>query len=192
MRSPVVDLLADLARALDGAGVPWYLFGAQAAILYGAARLTADVDVTVRFPDDKSHATLSAIVESHGFRRRIADLAFIERTRVIPFVHVPTTMPLDVVIAGPGIEDLFFDRVVVREIDGVRVRVASPEDLAVMKVLAGRPKDLDDVAAILAATGEAFDVGHVRKTLTLLQEALAQCDLVPVFEQTLGRARGGR
>jgi hypothetical protein len=39
-------LLADLTAALDSARVPWFLFGAQAAILYGAARLTADVDVT--------------------------------------------------------------------------------------------------------------------------------------------------
>ena len=190
MRSPVVDLLADLVAALDNAKVLWYLFGAQAAILYGAARLTADVDVTVRLPDDMSHAMLAAIVERHGFRQRIADPAFIERTSVVPFVHVPTTMPLDIVIAGPGIEDLFFDRVVVREIDGVRIRVASPEDLTVMKVLAGRPKDLDDVVAILAAAREEIDIGYVRGTLRLLEEALAQSDLVPVFEQILHRARG--
>ena len=40
MSSPVVDLLADLAAALDGGEVPWYLFGAQAAILHGVNRLT--------------------------------------------------------------------------------------------------------------------------------------------------------
>jgi len=50
MRSPVADLLADAATALSEGGVPWYLFEAQAAILHGAARLTADVDVTVRLP----------------------------------------------------------------------------------------------------------------------------------------------
>jgi hypothetical protein len=33
----------------------------------------------------------------------------------------------------------------------VRVPVASPEDVLIMKVLAGRPKDDEDVAAILAA-----------------------------------------
>ena len=44
---PVADLLADLARGLRALGVRWFLFGAQAAILHGAARLSADVDVTV-------------------------------------------------------------------------------------------------------------------------------------------------
>lgn len=46
MRSPIADLLAALASAFDTLGMSWYLFGAQAAIVYGVARLTADVDVT--------------------------------------------------------------------------------------------------------------------------------------------------
>ena len=43
----VADLLVDLQGAFDAIGVRWFLFGAQAAILYGVARLSADVDVTV-------------------------------------------------------------------------------------------------------------------------------------------------
>jgi hypothetical protein len=56
MSSPVAELLADLAAAFDQRRVDWYLFGAQAAILHGAARLTADVDVTVRLPEAFSNA----------------------------------------------------------------------------------------------------------------------------------------
>lgn len=192
MRSPVVDLLADVASALDTAGVPWYLFGAQAAILHGAVRLTADVDVTVRLPDSMSNEALAQTLEQHRFHRRVHDAAFIERTRVIPFVHLPTAFPMDVVLAGPGLEDRFFDRVVIRHIDDVRVRVASAEDLIVMKVLAGRPKDLEDVEAIVAAYGDRLDEATIRTTLELLQQALAQADLVPAFERAAVRARGSR
>src|SRR5262245_29086513 len=128
MRSPVVELLADLATALDEAGVAWYLFGAQAAILHGAARLTADVDVTVRWPEKQANETLVEQLEHHRFRRRIADVAFTERTRVIPLLHEPTGLPLDVVLAGPGLEDQFFDRVQRREVEGVAIRLVSPED----------------------------------------------------------------
>jgi hypothetical protein len=48
---PVAELLRELAAIFGGAGVRWYLFGAQAAILHGAARLSADVDVTVDLPE---------------------------------------------------------------------------------------------------------------------------------------------
>ncbi|MGH8119987.1 MAG: hypothetical protein ACRESK_05160 [Gammaproteobacteria bacterium] len=40
------ELYRALQSAFDSLNIPWFLFGAQAAILYGAARLTAAVDVT--------------------------------------------------------------------------------------------------------------------------------------------------
>lgn len=44
MPSPAgpADLLADLAGALDAIGVRWYVFGAQAALIWGRPRLTTD------------------------------------------------------------------------------------------------------------------------------------------------------
>jgi hypothetical protein len=56
--SPVADLLSDASAGFRSIAVPWYLFGARAAILYGVARLTADVDVTVRLPDSTTNALL--------------------------------------------------------------------------------------------------------------------------------------
>lgn len=192
MRSPVADLLADLSRGLDPLGVAWYLFGARAAILHGAARLTADVDVTIRLPETMSSQSLVEALGPQGFRARVTDPDFIRRTSVIPLVHVATSLPLDVVLAGPGLEDRFFDRVVDRTIDGVRIPVASVEDIIVMKVLAGRPKDTDDVVAIATSHGDALDAGYVRRTLQDLEEALSQSDLLPAFEQALHKARRSR
>lgn len=188
MHSPVAELLSDLAAALDTAGVPWFLFGAQAAILHGAARLTADVDVTVRLPVSMSAPALATTVEQHRFARRFSDPRFTAQTRVLPFAHVPTDLPLDIVLAGPGLEDQFFARAEVREIDGVAIRVASAEDIIVMKVLAGRPKDQDDVVAVLKAYGGGLDRAYVGATLNALQEALAQNDLLPLFQEAIARA----
>lgn len=189
MRSPVGELLGDLAAALAPAGVGWYLFGAQAAIIYGAARLTADVDVTVRLPDALSAEGLAARLTERGFRLRVSDPAFVERTRVLPFVHSATALPLDVVLAGPGLEDQFLARVQVRTIEGVQVHVASPEDIVVMKILAGRHKDLDDVRAVVAALGTQLDGEYVATTLTLLEEALAQGDLLSAWRTVTGAGR---
>lgn len=47
MSSPIVKTLDALRRALDGLGAGWYLFGAQAALIHGSARLSADIDITV-------------------------------------------------------------------------------------------------------------------------------------------------
>lgn len=185
MRSPFGELLADLAEALSEAGVAWYLFGAQAAALYGVARLTADVDVTVRLPANQPAEMLAAVLERHGFVRRFSDPQFMERTRVAPFVHSSTALPVDIVLAGPGLEEQFLSRTTLHEVEGVRVPLASAEDLVVMKVLAGRPKDLDDVAAMATNCAGSLDVAYIQGTLHALEQALGQSDLSDAFARIL-------
>jgi hypothetical protein len=188
--APLATLLADLGRALTDLGVRWYLFGAQAAILYGVARLTADVDITIDL-ESRSTAELTATLAAAGFEVRIPDaVAFAERTRVLPCVHLRTRIPIDIVLAGPGLEDLFFARVRELSIGQVRVPVASAEDLIVMKVLAARPKDLDDVVAMIRAHGPALDVEQIRQTLRTLERDLNRSDLVVELERALMRAGG--
>jgi len=180
-RSPFVAALAELGAVFATLGVDWYLFGAQAALIYGAARVTADVDVTVRL-GKVSTTRLATSLKRHGFTLRVDDPSFVRTTRVLPILHVSTSVPADLVLAGPGLEDAFLERAVTHELGGISVPVASAEDLIVMKILAGRDKDLDDVAAILAARGAELDKRSVSKTLTMVEAALGQSDLVPVWE----------
>ena len=188
VRSAVADLLADLARAFDALGIPWYLFGAQAAIVYGVARLTADVDVTVRPPATPTGDWLAAL-EQYGFERRFADPAFVDQTRVLPVVHIGTGLPVDIVLAGPGLEEDFLRRAVVQSIDGVPVPVVEIADLVTLKIFAGRPKDLEDVVTLLRVHGDGIDADRVRTVLARLEDALGQSDLLAAFEQARTRAR---
>ena len=186
--SPLADLLADLDSALTALGIRWYLFGAQAAILYGVVRLTADVDVTVD-AGSLANADLVAHLGGRGFELRVPDAgAFVEKTRVLPLVHAKSRIPVDVVLAGPGLEELFFSRVEERNVGGVRIPVAAAEDIVTMKVLAGRLKDLDDVVSILRAC--SLDADRVRSTLRLLEQALDRRDLLDEFERLLRQASG--
>ncbi len=56
-----------------------------------------------------------------------------------------------------------------------------------MKILAGRPKDLDDASAILAAQGARMGIDLVRATLLELEGALGRSDLIRVLEDLLAR-----
>src|SRR5205823_9732207 len=111
--------LAGLGQALHSLSVRWYLFGAQAAILYGAARLTADVDITAD-PGARSLQEIIRRLADHAFEPRVPDVdGMADSTRVLPLVHVPTRIPVDVVLAGPGLEELFFAAVRDERIDDV-------------------------------------------------------------------------
>jgi len=186
---PVADLLAALQGALAALGVRWFLFGAQAAILYGVVRLSADVDVTVDL-GKRSATDLVAALAAAGFELRIPDAAgFAEATRVLPFVHRASRMPLDVVLAGPGLEEQFFAGVQERRVGDVRVPVVCAEDLVAMKVLAGRPRDLDDVGASARVRRDDLDLDKIRVTLRMLERALDRSDLVSELERVVAAAR---
>jgi hypothetical protein len=183
--SPLAELLGDLRDAFARLGVRWYLFGAQAAILHGAARLSADVDVTVHLGEVSLRSLVEAL-DARGFEARVGSPEeFAEETRVLPLVHRGSRMPVDVVLAGPGLEERFLARAELREIEGVGVPLASREDLVVMKLLAGRPKDLEDVAAL--AAGRGLDLAYLRATLGELEQAIDRRDLLPLLEDVLRR-----
>lgn len=183
------DLIAALAEALRAVGARWYLFGAQAALIWGRPRLTADVDVTVRLEPEDPGALVRAFA-AHGFRLRVDQRDdFVRRTRVLPFVFEPDGLPVDVVLAGPGLEELFLSRAIPVQVGNVTVPVISPEDLIVTKILAGRSKDLEDVRGILLERLPQLDLTSIRSTLALVEAALGQSDLQPAFEAELTRAQ---
>ena len=192
MRSPVADLLADLGTAFAAIHVDWFLFGAQAGIVYGVARLTGDVDITARVPARLPNTALADALEHHGFRRRFDDPAFIELSRVLPFVHLATDLPVDVVLSGPGLEDEFFSRLTRHTLDGIDVPVVDVTDLVTMKVLAARPKDDEDIVTLLRVQEARIDLTRARDTLRMLESALGQSDLLPALDRALAQARSGR
>lgn len=186
---PLAELFAGLQRAFAALGVRWFLFGAQAAILYGVARLSADVDVTVDL-GDRSTREVVEVLAAAGFELRVADVAgFVDATRVLPFVHRASRIPVDVVLAGPGLEDQFFAGARERVIGEARVPVVSAEDLVAMKVLAGRPRDVGDVEAILRAHRDDLDLQRIRTTLARLEAALDRRDLLSELDRLLALGR---
>lgn len=184
-RSAPADLLADLAGVLRRWGDRWYVFGAQAVLIWGRPRMTADVDVTVALvPPDTGQFVRD--MQTAGFELRVGDVDdFVRRTHVLPFVHSRTQMPLDIVLAASGLEKEFLDRARRARIGDLEIPVISPEDLIIAKILAGRPQDLEDIAGILARQKKSLDAPRIRETLKSLESALAQSDLVPAFERLL-------
>lgn len=180
MQPAAVELLAALAPVLSRWG-RWYVFGAQAVTAYGVPRLSADVDVTLALgPNDPER--LARDLEAAGFSRRFSDPAFVRQTRVMPFVHAGTAMPVDIVLAGSGLEEEFLSRATMADLGGVSVPLIEVGDLIIAKVLAGRPKDVSDAAALWRLHGPALDGERLRHTLQQLEEALGQSDLVRSFD----------
>lgn len=186
------ELLRGLAAVLSRLGARWYVFGAQAVLVWGRPRLTGDVDVTMFLEPEQTDVFVSTMAEA-GFELRVADVhGFVARTRVFPFEHVASGLALDVVLGGPGLEEEFLRTARPVDLGGVTVPVIGPEELIVTKVLAGRPKDLEDVHGILAAQGETLDLRRVRGLVRALEAAIDRSDLLSCFEGQLRAVRAAR
>ncbi len=181
MPSLTAKLLADLATVLERRSLRWYVFGAQAVLIYGRPRLTEDVDVTV-FLDGLHHRELQIDLSSEGFELDpVADEDFIESSRVLPFLHKETGMGLDLVLGGPGLEELFVAAASESNLGGIRVPVISAEHLLVTKVLAGRQKDLDDARGVISASGKELKIAEIEQLLEQLELGLERSDLRSLF-----------
>jgi hypothetical protein len=115
------------------------VFGAQAVILYGVPRLSADVDVTLALVPDAPER-FAGEMEAARFTLRVDDPDFVRRTRVMPFVHLPTGMPLDVVLAGSGLEEEFLSRAKAVDIGGTSVPVIDLGDLIIARCWPAVPR----------------------------------------------------
>jgi hypothetical protein len=187
----IAEQLRRISAALKPLKVRWYVFGAQAVIAAGAARATADIDITT---EDVPVERLRAALAKAGFtlRKDIEGVEeLIEHHRILPLEHA-SGLQLDVVRAGPGPEQEMMERLVHRKVGRARIPFISTDDLLVLKVLAGRDKDLEDVRALLRGGSPEIHAETVRARLATLEALLDDSTLVPVFETLRQEADASR
>jgi hypothetical protein len=175
--------LAAFARVAKRLGIRWYVFGAQAVSFHGFPRTTADLDLTIELGERSIQTVIAALVKA-GFTPRFTDPGIITSTRVIPVVHATSKYPLDLVLAGQGLEEQFLDEVIIHKLGRTSIPVLSIENLIVTKLLAARPKDLEDIRELIAI--REVDHAKVEALLATLEDALDQNDLRPLYRRLRG------
>ena len=172
------ETLARLAAVFRERGVPHALMGGLAVAAWGAPRATEDIDLLA---DVSPSAELDRALGAAGFeaewRRGAADdpipLLLRLRSRSDP--------ELDVVCATRAWEREMLARAVrLRLGQSLEIPVVALEDLIVLKLLAGGPADLTDVADLLGRAGPLPDLDKraaARGVLDLLRQVRASTGL---------------
>lgn len=185
------DALEALGRALDEAGAPWMIIGGIAVIAHGVRRFTTDVDAAI-LGDSVAIAPLLAVLARHGIAARVPDVrAFAEQNLVLLLRHEASGVDLDLSLAWSSFErDAIAARAPTR-FGRVCLPMSAPDDLVVFKSVAGRPKDQEDVEALLVLHPEV-DVSRARRRLRELAELIEAPELVDAFDAVAARARANR
>ncbi|MBM4367274.1 MAG: hypothetical protein FJ102_13770 [Deltaproteobacteria bacterium] len=189
--SGLAEILAAIGEETARLGLRWYVFGAQAVAAHGVPRATQDVDVTV-MADVPAARRLLEQLQERGIVHRFPEIAeeLLARSQVAPLVHSVTGFEVDLVLGGTELEDVAADRAESLVIAGVRVPVSAATDLAISKMIAGRPLDHQDVRSLLASG--RVDVAGVGETLRAIERAIGEDGFVAAFDhlvQTTPRRR---
>ncbi len=177
------EVLERVARALAAARIPYMVIGGQAVLVHGEPRLTRDIDVTLGVSLDRL-ADVVAAAGAAGLKPLVDPESFVRETMVLPCSDSGAGVRVDLVLSDSGYERAAIGRAVDVRIGSTVVRFVTAEDLIVHKVVAGRPRDLEDVRSIVARQPK-LDRKQVERTLWELEEAVDQ----PLTERWRGLIR---
>lgn len=180
---PLRSTLASLMAWFTTAGLRATVIGGVAASLQGRPRLTEDVDVVV-MTEEASHLIESG--REHGFHARIKDaLDFSRRTRVLLLRHT-SGVEVDISLGALPFEEETIVRSQLVDVGGLTIRIASPEDLIIMKALARRPEDIADIEGIIEVQPH-LDVDRIRRWVREFSSVLEAPEIMDDLEKLLRR-----
>jgi hypothetical protein len=183
-----LDALRAIREGLDGLGLAWMVIGGVAVIGSGAPRYTADIDATVSAPEASADDIIAAL-RSHGIEPRIADASAFARDRhVLLLRHAASGVPLDITFAWLPFEDEAIRASRRADYAGVSVPLPRVDDLIIYKLVASRPKDVEDVERLLALHAPALDVPRLKRVIGEFAQALADPERPATLARLLRQA----
>lgn len=180
------QILERLALELGARGLPYMIVGGQAVLLYGEPRLTRDIDVTLgadidRLPD------VRAAARALGLRLLVDPETFVRDTMVLPCEEPASGIRVDFIFSHSPYERQALDRAKLKRIGSADLRFASLEDVVIQKIVAGRPRDIEDVKGMLLKN-PAVDAAYVERWLREFEGALGE-PFLERFAEVRRRAR---
>lgn len=154
--------LQELSRLLTGTKTQGVVIGGISVSLIGKPRFTADIDAVILLDFEKI-GTFVEQAAKFGFKPRIRGVTtFARKSHVILLVHEESGIDIDLSIGLLPFEHEMVGRAKKFKSGEVSFYIPTPEDLIIMKAVAHRPKDMEDIRMIVQAHPK-LDQKRIRK-----------------------------
>ncbi len=176
-----LQALQNLLSEFNDRGV---IIGGIASSLLGTPRFTVDLDAVFLLSTADIPRILKA-ASDQGISPRISNVEeFARKNRVLLLRHVASGINIDLSLGVLPFEIEMVERSKVFDFGFVKLRLPSPEDLIILKAVAHRSKDLEDIKSI-AGNYSDLDKKRIQYWVEQFAEALNLPDLWPDIEKLL-------
>ncbi len=149
------------------------VIGGQAVLLYGEPRLTRDIDITLGIGVEEL-GKVKKVLRTTGLKILVKqDKEFVAKTLVLPALDKQSGIRIDFTFSYSFYERQAIERAKEVKLGRTPVRFASLEDLLIHKVIAGRPRDFEDVRSVLLKNPR-YDSRYIQKWLTEFDKSLGE------------------
>jgi len=177
------ELLEKIGRALEAHDIAYMVIGGQAVLVYGEPRLTKDIDVTLAKEPEEVEEVIEAVNKMRLDILVDDPDGFVSQTYVLPTQEPSSGIRVDFIFSSSDYERQAIRRARSVRIGKALVRVAAPEDVIIHKIIAGRPRDLEDTKGVLLKNPDV-DTEYIRRWLGNFEQALSQ-PFLRRFEEVL-------
>jgi predicted nucleotidyltransferase len=183
---PFRAAIESLQRLLDQFNNRGVIIGGIAVGFLGKPRFTADVDAMFLLSTQDIPKFLE-LANAENIRPRIQNAEeFARKNRVLLLRHVPTETDIDISLGILPFEEEMVERGSIKSFANLSLRLPTPEDLIIMKAIAHRPKDLEDIRTI-ADKYPDLDIKRIERWVKEFGEVLETPELWEMIKSLLGR-----
>jgi hypothetical protein len=183
------DSLQALQILLNSKQIESAAIGALAVAAWGVARLTSDVDVKVLIQRDETELLWSTLKERYTLLLQ-DDPAWQVKQSGLLFLRDASGHRIDVMLCDTSFDVAAIKRAQDLEVrPGLVVRVCSPEDLIVYKLVSTRARDHEDAQNVIRRQAHCLDENYVVGWLQQFEAALDDSTLVEAFQSSIRRSR---
>lgn len=176
-----IEALQRLLKKYNERGV---IIGGIAVGFLGKPRFTADVDAMFLLSTSQIGPFLET-AQSENIVPRIEDAeTFARKNRVLLLRHSPSDTDIDISLGILPFEEEVVERGSVQSFGNLAIRLPTPEDLIIMKAVALRPKDLEDIRTIVQSQTQ-LDKKRIKQWVSAFGEILEMPDLWKQIEPLL-------
>lgn len=161
------DVTREIVELFEDQSIPYALMGGLAVRIHAIPRPTYDVDFTISIARSELPKFYSAAKRLGYSIPAAQESGWVDLVQGLPVVKLQVfvggqVIDVDVFLAETDFQRELLARKRRYQADGFEAWFVGPEDLVLLKLLAGRPKDLVDVADVLFIQGQ-LDVSYMQR-----------------------------